>query len=1235
MAVRGRAGEGDTLDDPTATFEYRPFDWMNGVGPCCARARMREVHADPNSAWQEAWSYWDGFGREVLKKAQAEPGLAPQRDARGRVVRDASGSPVLVDTSPALRWIGTGRTVFNNKGEPVKQYEPFFSATPEFEAEDDLVAWGVSPLMHHDPVGRVVRVDLPDGTFTRVVFDPWQQASWDATDTVLESAWYSTRMALPSGDRERRAAELSGEHANTPAVTVLDAQGRAVRARADNGPQGVYETRSQLDVQGRTVAVTDARGIVCARYLYDLAGQLLRTESTDAGTSRGLQDVVGRVSRGWSARDFATRVVYDASGRPTHLFVTPPGQSEQLETRTVYGEGADDAMARQLRGRAYQQYDGAGVVIQDAYDFKGRATSVRRRFTRDYTAAADWSSLLPFDHLAELESKADALLEAESFLTVTEFDALDRPTRVVSHDHSDARPQYNEAGLFTGLSIFLRGASTATCFVQDVDYDAKGRRERIVYGNGVETRYSYDPQTFRLTRLKSVRNAGTETLQNLQYTFDADGNIVEIGDTADQPLLFSGGVVGAGARYEYDALARLVKAEGREHPGTVGEVAYGPFGDGRSGHAHPNDGSALRRYSEQYDYDAVGNILRVLHQAGSASWSRRYAYATGSNRLRATSLPGDPVTGPYTATYDHDAAGNMTRMPHLAAMAWTHDEHLARVDLGGGGVAYYGYDAGGQRVRKVIERSAGVREARLYPGGPEVFRKWSGGALERERQTLRVMDDTRAIAEVDTLTVDAGAAVGSAVPRARFQLDNHLGSASLELDASAAIIAYEEYFPYGASAYEARVSGEVPERRYRYTGMERDEESGLQRHGVRYYAPWLGRWTSADPAGLVDGTNVYAYVRNDPLVHSDPTGLWGWREVAVVAAVVLVGTVVTIATAGAAAPLIAGAVASVGLSGAAATVATGVAVGAVAGAVGGAVAGAAGEGTRQAVHGESLNLRRIGSAAARGAVEGAVIGGAIGGVAAAAATAAGAAAIGAVGRAVQRVGATSVGRGVAASGRVIASGARAAARLPGVRQVVSGGGSLGRAAGRGLQALERSAQDAGIGAARRVFAAGGRGAEAAERFAATRSVAGTFSVSPNSESAVAPATTSPAAEQIVTSGGAANRAQFERLKADLAQQELLSAEPVGSALKGAGPFSPGTFGRNIDLSHAAPTFARDMVSEGQMFTIRGGDSVHRNLTQVAGEVNGKPGIFEYIVGPEGLTHQRFIAGGRITGYPNQ
>jgi len=59
---------------------------------------------------------------------------------------------------------------------------------------------------------------------------------------------------------------------------------------------------------------------------------------------------------------------------------------------------------------------------------------------------------------------------------------------------------------------------------------------------------------------------------------------------------------------------------------------------------------------------------------------------------------------------------------------------------------------------------------------------------------------------------------------------------------------------------------------YRYTGMERDEETGLNYHGARYYAPWLGRWTAADPIGIIDSLNLFVYVNGNPIILNDLNG---------------------------------------------------------------------------------------------------------------------------------------------------------------------------------------------------------------------------------------------------------------------------------------------------------------------------------------------------------------------------
>src|SRR5690606_36820658 len=163
-------------------------------------------------------------------------------------------------------------------------------------------------------------------------------------------------------------------------------------------------------------------------------------------------------------------------------------------------------------------------------------------------------------------------------------------------------------------------------------------------------------------------------------------------------------------------------------------------------------------------------------------------------------------------------------------------------------------------------------------GGFEVWRRYvsNGGNwdLEDERETVHVADDARRICMVETETVSGGTPVSSPTPRTRFQLDDHLGTVAVEVDATGNVISYEQYHPYGTSAYRAW-DGIGASKRYRFNGKEKDDETKLYYYGARYYAPWLGRWTAADPLAFADGVGAYTYVRGSPVVLSDPNGKQG------------------------------------------------------------------------------------------------------------------------------------------------------------------------------------------------------------------------------------------------------------------------------------------------------------------------------------------------------------------------
>jgi len=954
-AILGRATTRLVYD----LFAYQRTKDQPDPQPAAVYTLARETHdADLESGQktkvQHSFSYSDGFGREIQKKIQAEP----------EKINGVAGPP---------RWVGSGWTIFNNKGKPVRQYEPFFSPTHRFEFG---VQVGVSPILFYDPVERVVATLHPNHTYEKVVFDPWQQTTYDVNDTVAASGtqtgdprtdpdiagyvyeyfetqpatwqtWHAQRIGNPVGDPERIAAQKAAAHADTPTVAHFDALGRPFLTIAHNkvvcpdhaldGAEDKFHTRVELDIEGNQREVRDAivqngdaQGRIVMRYDYDMLGNRIHQFSMEAGTRWMLNDVAGKPIRAWDSRGHTFRTEYDPLRRPLRSLVTgadPANPNQELLTeRLVYGEQHPEDELRNLRGKLYLHLDQAGVVANEAHDFKGNLLRASRRLAQEYKRAVDWDvvdAILPTTATVKLNATVLEIIlasktEADTFTNRTTYDALNRPVTLTT-PHTPAMqpsvicPSYNEANFLERVEANLRGATANgqplwTPFVNNIDYDAKGQRRRIDYGNGASTFYDYDPLTFRLVHLLTRRNAvvfpddcpqpqsadwpGCQ-VQNLHYTYDPVGNITHIRDDAQQIVYFRNQRVEPSAEYTYDAIYRLIEATGREHLGQAGTPIPHSHDDVRRvGLLHPRDGNAMSTYIERYVYDAVGNFMKMQHRGSDLAhpgWTRSYEYsepsliepAKMSNRLTSTTMGATQET--YSVNGDgYDPHGNMLKMPQLQVMEWDYKDQLfmsqrqavnAQDDEGQqrqGERTYYVYDASGQRVRKVTElKNGNLKDERIYLGGFEIYRKHSGANAGLVRETLHIMDDKQRIALVETRNeVDDG----TAKQLVRYQFGNHLGSASLELDDQGQIISYEEYTPYGSTSYQAvRSQTRVP-KRYRYAGKERDEESGFTYHGARYYASWLGRWISADRVGLVDGANLYSFVRDNPVVLSDPTG---------------------------------------------------------------------------------------------------------------------------------------------------------------------------------------------------------------------------------------------------------------------------------------------------------------------------------------------------------------------------
>lgn len=688
-----------------------PAQWQ----PVCAATIVRETHATaalpPHGLRvQVGFSYSDGFGREIQKKIQSEAG------------------PV-VEHGPEVdrRWVGDGWSILNNKGSPVRQFEPFFSNTHRFEFG---VAVGVSPVLFYDPAQRAVATLHPNHTYEKVVFDPWQQTTYDVNDTCAPHGdqtgdprtdpdiagfvgayfaqqpagwrtWHARRVSGDRGRAEQDAATQAAGHADTPTTAHLDTLGRPVLTIARNrvvcpghdldGSQDDVATRLDIDIDGNQLAVRDERRELVdhlprgpfqqrtvVRYAYDMPGNRIHQLGMEAGPRWMLKDVAGKPLRVWDGRGHDFTTVYDALRRPVEqhvrgTFVDPDPLAPNSDPRTLH---RDLLVERISYGEPVAEADQAAVD-------RAARLNLRTRIYEQFDSAG----------VATHAGLDDDGLPTEAY----DFKGnLLRSTRRLVSDPTTI-PDWSEPA---------EPQLDRERFEGSTRYDALNRPVQSVAPHSSVLRDS-DPTT--ITVVQPVFN-GANLLERVDVWLEQDAEPIGPLDPADQPP----SPVGI-ADIDYDAKGQRVLVDRRTGDATVIRTTYAYDPDTfrltnlytRRGvepgsPQSPSSGVARGLQNLSYTYDPAGNVTHIQDDAQQTTFMRNqrvepsndYAYdalyrliqASGREHL-GQRAPGDPRTptppdafdashtrldhpgdgqamGRYVERYAYDAVGNVLKVQH-------------------------------------------------------------------------------------------------------------------------------------------------------------------------------------------------------------------------------------------------------------------------------------------------------------------------------------------------------------------------------------------------------------------------------------------------------------------------------------------------------------------------------------------------------------------------------------------
>ncbi|MCC8456602.1 RHS repeat protein [Photorhabdus aegyptia] len=659
---------------------------------------------------------------------------------------------------------------------------------------------------------------------------------------------------------------------HTPTVSVHDNRGLAIRnisfhrttAEANTDTR---ITRHQYNVGGYLNQSIDPRlydakqtsNTIQPNFIWqhNLTGNILRTESVDAGRTITLNDIEGRPVLTINATGVRQNHRYEDNTLPGRLLaISEQGQAEEKTTeRLIWAGNTPQEKDHNLAGQCVRHYDTAGLTQLNSLALTGAVLSQSQQLLTD-NQDADWTG--------EDQRLWQQKLSSDVYTTQSNTDATGALLTQTDAKGNIQRLAYDVAGQLKGSWLTLKGQAEQV-IIKSLTYSAAGQKLREEHGNGIVTEYSYEPETQRLIGITTRRLSDANVLQDLRYQYDPVGNVISIRNDAEATRFWRNQKVAPENSYTYDSLYQLISAAGREM------ANIGQQSNQLPSPALPSDNNTYTNYTRTYTYDRGGNLTKIQHSSPAAqnNYTTNITVSNRSNRAVLSTLTTDPTQ--VDALFD--AGGHQTSLLSGQVLTWTPRGELKQANSAAGN-EWYRYDSNGIRQLKVnAQQTQNIAQQQrvTYLPGLEIRTTQNNATTTEELHVITLGKAGRA--QVRVLHWESGKPEDINNNQLRYSYDNLIGSSQLELDSDGQIISEEEYYPFGGTAlWAARNQTEASYKTIRYSGKERDV-TGLYYYGYRYYQPWAGRWLSADPAGTIDGLNLYRMVRNNPVTQFDVQGL--------------------------------------------------------------------------------------------------------------------------------------------------------------------------------------------------------------------------------------------------------------------------------------------------------------------------------------------------------------------------